>query len=609
GEGGHLPARKVTAKVAAARHTRPGVDLISPSNNHDIYSIEDLAQFIEELKTINPKARVAVKVPVIPGIGIIAVGIAKADADIIYLTGYDGGTGAARSHSLRYVGLPAEIGIVEAHRALSESGLRGKVEIWADGGVRSAADAVKLMCLGANRVGFGTLPMVAIGCTICRDCQLGTCHTGITTQIETTDQAQSMGLKHFVPRDLEQATQALVHVFEGLGEAMRNIVARLGFEHSQDIVGRTDLLTQISHHERIDLSEMLIPAGEYLSSKPIPVALPIHEMAVIDRGPLHRPRNHLTTVISNLVMESFTTYQQGAIRFEDDKVTPVDRALGTHLTGALTRFRHNWAWLPGHGGVGGHRETWRQPIEDIDTRLVPTTALRFFSSSVPGNGLGAYNAEPVRIIVEGGAQDGVAKGISGGRVVIMKGYNHDGKLIDGSVGKSLAYGGTGGLVIVQGDADSRACIRLSGTDVVIGGEIKKPLNDSLGFIGARANVKGFLCEYMTAGRVIVLGDPGPWICAGMTGGVLYLRPQPHLNFDQASIQRRLAKGAKVVVQEVGESDLKNLRELLTIYAEELKQNHQVEEAQKILNLLVDWKNTFVRVVPLGQQEDQRIATE
>jgi glutamate synthase (NADPH/NADH) large chain len=390
---------------------------------------------------------------------------------------------------------------------------------------------------------------------------------------------------------------------------MQNIVARLGFEHAQDIVGRSELLMQISHEERIDLSEMLIPVDDYLNNKPIPVALPIHEMAEIDRGPLHRPRNHLTTVISNLVMESFTTYQQDAIRFEDDKVTPVDRALGTHLTGALTRFSHKWTWLPGHGGVGGHRETWRQPIDDIDTRSVPNTALRFFSSSVPGNGLGAYNADPVRILVEGGAQDGVAKGISGGRVVIMKGYNHDGKLIDGSVGKSLAYGGTGGFVIVQGDADSRACIRLSGTDVVIGGEISKPLNDSLGFIGARANVKGFLCEYMTAGRVIVLGDPGPWICAGMTGGVLYLRPQPHLNFDHAAIQRRLAKGAKVMVQEVNENDLQNLRELLSIYAEELKQNHQGEEAQKVLNLLVDWKNTFVRVVPLGQQEEQRFATE
>jgi len=609
GEGGHLPARKVTQKVAAARHARPGVDLISPSNNHDIYSIEDLAQFIEELKTINPKARVAVKVPVVPGIGIIAIGIAKADADIIYLTGYDGGTGAARSHSLRYVGLPAEIGVVDAHRALTESGLREKVEIWADGGVRSASDVVKLMCLGANRVGLGTLPMVAIGCTICRDCQLGTCHTGITTQIETQEAAQSAGIKHFVPRDFEQAVQALINVFNGLGEAMQSTIAKLGFERAQELVGRSDLLQQISHQEKIDLHDMLVTVDEYQDAQPIPVALPLHEMALIDRGPLHRPRNHLTTVISNLVMESFTTHQQQTVLFEDDKVTPVDRALGTHLTGALTRYRRNWSWLPGHGGVGGHRETWRQPLDEGDTHSIPTTDLRFFSSSVPGNGLGAYNAAPVRIVVEGGAQDGVAKGISGGRVVILKGYNHDGMLIDGSVGKSLAYGGTNGIVMVQGNADSRACIRLSGADVLIGGEITKPLNDSLGFIGVRANIKGFLCEYMTAGRVVVLGDPGPWICAGMTGGILYLRLQPHLNFDHTAIQRRLAKGAKVLIQEVGERDLKNLQELLTIYAEELKHNHQAEESQKILNLLVDWKNTFVRVVPLGQQEDQRFATE
>jgi len=466
------------------------------------------------------------------------------------------------------------------------------------------------MCLGANRIGFGTLPMVAIGCTICRDCQLGTCHTGITTQIETKDEATTLGLKHFVPRDFDQATQALINVFTGLGEGVREIVAKLGFDNSQELVGRSDLLMQISHHEKIDLGQMLVSTDERLAAMPIPITLPVNEMVTIDRGPLHRPRNHLTTVISNLVMESFTTHKQEAILFEDDKVTPVDRALGTHLTGALTRFRNNWNWSPGHGGHGGHRETWMQPIESVETNVLPTTtSLHFVSSSVPGNGLGAYNADPVYILVEGGAQDGVAKGISGGRVVIMKGYNHDGKLVDGSVGKSLAYGGTGGVVIVEGNADSRACIRLSGADVIIGGEILKPLNDSLGFIGARANVKGFLCEYMTSGRVIVLGDPGPWMCAGMTGGVLYLRLQPHLNFDQVAIQRRLGKGAKVVVQEVGESDLQNLRELLTIYAQELKQNHQIEESQKVLNLLVDWKNTFVRVVPLGQQEEQRFATE
>ncbi len=609
GEGGHLPARKVTAKVAAARHAQQGVDLISPSNNHDIYSIEDLAQFIEELKTTNPKARVAVKVPVVPGIGIIAVGIAKADADIIYLAGYDGGTGAARQHSLRYVGLPAEVGVVEAHRALSEAGLRNKVEVWTDGGVRSAADAVKLMCLGANRVGFATLAMVSMGCTICRGCQLGTCHVGITTQIETLEKAQEAGIKHFVPRDFEQATQALMRVFSGIGQGVQNIVARLGFERVQDIVGRSDLLVQVSHHEKIDLAEMLIPVEQYLAAKPIPVALPINETATVDRGPLRRPRNHLTTVISNLVMETFTTDRQEVINFEDDKVTPVDRALGTHLTGALTRFRHNWSWTPGHGGIGGRQETWRQPLNGNDSLTIPHTSLRFFSSSVPGNGLGAYNAAPVHILVEGGAQDGVAKGISGGRVAILKGYNHDGKLIDGSVGKSLAYGGIGGTVIVQGNADSRACIRLSGADVIIGGEIVRPLNDSLGFMGARANIKGFLCEYMTAGRVLVLGDPGPWMCAGMTGGVLYLRIQPHLGLDRAAIERRLAKGAKVVIQHVGDRDHQNLRELLTVYAEELTRNHQAEEAQKALDLLVDWSNTFVRVVPAGVQEDQRFATE
>jgi len=609
GEGGHLPARKVTATVAAARHAKQGVDLISPSNNHDIYSIEDLSQFIEELKTTNPKARVAVKVPVVPGIGIIAVGIAKADADIIYLAGYDGGTGAARQHSLRYVGLPAEIGVIEANRALSEAGLRSKVEIWTDGGVRSAADVVKLMCLGANRVGFATLAMVSIGCTICRGCQLGTCHTGITTQIETLEQAQAQGIKHFVPRDMEQATQSLMRVFTGVGDGVREIVARLGFASAQELVGRSDLLVQISHQDRIDMTEMLIPVDQYLASKPIPIELPISEMAMIDRGPLRRPRNHLTTVISNLVMENFTTYRQGVIHFEDDKVTPVDRALGTHLTGALTRYTRNWGWMPGHGGVGGRQETWRQPLNGVDLPAVPETELRFFSSSVPGNGLGAYNAAPVHILVEGGAQDGVAKGISGGRVVILKGYNHDGKLIDGSVGKSLAYGGIGGTVIVQGNADSRACIRLSGADVIIGGEINHPLNDSLGFIGARSNVKGFLCEYMTSGRVLVLGDPGPWMCAGMTGGVLYLRLQPHLNFDRAALQRRLAKGAKVVVQSVGEGDLKNLRDLLITYTDELSRNHQADESQRSLDLLVDWSNTFVRVVPAGVQEEQRFASE
>ena len=604
GEGGHLPGRKVSTKVAAARHARQGVDLISPSNNHDIYSIEDLAQFIEELKTANPKARVAVKVPVVPGIGIIAVGVAKAGADIINLTGYDGGTGAARLHSIRHVGLPAEIGVAEAHRALTQAGLRSAAELWCDGGMRTAADVVKMICLGANRVGFGTLAMVAIGCTICRGCQTDTCHVGIATQIEDTLQAEAHGLRRFVPRDFELAVQGLVNLFGAIGEGVREITARLGFERTQDLVGRTDLLQQVSHRDRLDLDDLLTSAqGPALVET-------VAEWLHLGQRPLRRPRNHLTTIISNLVMETAVAGED-VISFEDDKVTPVDRALGTHLAGALIRYRQRWMWPPGHGGVGGSRESWRPPINgaDGDGNHVRETNLRFYASSVPGNGLGAYTTHPVNISVEGGAQDGVAKGMHGGRVVVLKGYNHDGAPVDGSVGKSLAYGAIGGLIVVQGNADSRACIRLSGADVIIGGEIRQPLNDSLGFIGARANVKGFLCEYMTAGRVLVLGDPGPWICAGMTGGILYLRLQPHLNFDRDAIRRRTAQGAHVTLGEVDERDEANLRELLTAYADELLGSHQPHEADRVLDLLRDWRKNFVKIQPIHQQVNQTVNTE
>ena len=167
-------------------------------------------------------------------------------------------------------------------------------------------------------------------------------------------------------------------------------------------------------------------------------------------GPLRRPRNDLTTVISNMVMETMAG-GESQVSFEDDKVTPVDRALGTHLTGAMTRHRRDWTWAPGHGGTGGSLETWRAPVNGNGHNGSAT--LRFYASSVPGNGLGAYNADHLNIIVEGGAQEGVAKSMRGGRVVVLKGYNHDGLRIDGSVGKSLAYGAMGGLVIVQGSAD------------------------------------------------------------------------------------------------------------------------------------------------------------
>ncbi|MBN1246311.1 MAG: glutamate synthase, partial [Anaerolineae bacterium] len=586
GEGGHLPGQKVSSKIARARHVSPGIDLISPSNNHDIYSIEDLAQFIEELKTANPKARVAVKVPIVPDIGLVAVGVAKAGADIINLSGYDGGTGAARAHSIRHVGLPAEIGVAESHRALLASGMRRRVELWADGGVRSPDDVVKLMCLGADRIGFGTLAMVAIGCLLCRNCMSGECPRGITTQIETEEEATARGMKHFTPQHLDQAILGLVTLFSAFGDEVKRISAELGVGRLRDLVGRADLLEQVSHFQRLNLQQLLTPAAQAAS--------------VADRAPgpvpLRRPRNHLTTMVSNVVMEAVAAGET-RVAFEDGRVTPVDRALGTHLAGALRRYQQNWDWLPGHNGVGGEAESWRNPVGANGNGAVDEAHLRFYASSVPGNGLGAFCCAPIRITVEGGAQDGVGKGLFGGRIVILKGYNHDGVRIDGSVGKGLGYGAIKGTIIVQGSADSRACVRLSGADVVIGGEIAEPLRDDLSLLGARANVKGFLCEYMTAGRVLVLGDPGPWICAGMTGGVLYLRPQPSLGFDEAALRRRIARGADVALQPVSPQDEGNLRELLTTYAHELEQNHQSQEAQRVLTLLADWRRQFVRVVP------------
>src|SRR5438093_1282980 len=421
GEGGHLPGKKVSEKVAAARNASPGTDLISPSNNHDLYSIEDLAELIDELKTVNPDLRVSVKVPVVPNVGTIGLGIAKAGADIITLSGFEGGTGAARQHALRHVGLPSDIGTRLVHQALMEAGVRNRVEIWADGGYRHAYDVVKLHCMGANRVAFGTLAMVSLGCTICRGCQLDTCHVGIATQIETVEQAQEHGLKKFTPQRVDSAAESCARFFESMGEEVKRVVAALGHERAQDLVGRYDLLEQTSHAERLDLAELITPLEEFLDLEPID--LPVAE-------------------------------------------------------------------------------------EEL---------------------------------VEAGAEDGVGKGMLGGTVSIMKGVNDVGGRVNGSVGKSFAYGAQRGRLFVQGSADSRFCIRLSGADVVLGGEPAEPLDDSRGCIVDRANAKGFAFEYMTAGRAGVLGDLGPWACAGMTGGRVYVRANPERNLDRAASERRLGE--------------------------------------------------------------------
>lgn len=570
GEGGHLPASKVTEKIAAARHATVGSDLISPSNNHDIYSIEDLAQMITELKTVNPLAKVCVKVPIVPNIGTIAVGIAKAGADIITLSGFDGGTGAARVHALQHVGLPVEIGIKSAHNALLEAGLRNNVELWADGGVKSALDVLKLMLLGANRIGFGTLAMIAVGCTTCRGCHLDTCHVGIATQIESPEEAQEKGLRRFVPRQFDLAVQGLKTFFTLLGEELRRLTGQLGFTRAQDLVGRSDFLVQTRGQDLLDLQALLT----------------VHPLSRHESGPGREERILVTAGGQQVV-----TDEQD---FNTEK--PI---------------QETYASLLSDRRVMGSRESGKRVMRHLDGSYVslPEVHLSFRAGSVPGNGLGAYNVQGIHIHVEGGAQDGVGKSGFGGRVVILKEKGCHGSYLNGSVGKSFCYGAQKGLYIVQGNADSRACIRLSGADVVFGGEITEPVRDEWGGIGARANLKGFAFEYMTNGRAVVLGDPGPWICAGMTGGVVYVRMRPELGFDKSALERRIAKGARVFLYPLDAKGVRDVKELLGAFREELLAVQQEETASRLQALLDDPAAHFLMITPKKEQADPSVSTE
>ncbi|MDA8163290.1 MAG: glutamate synthase-related protein [Desulfobacteraceae bacterium] len=558
GEGGHLPGAKVSDMVARARHCKPGIALISPSNHHDIYSIEDLAQIITELKTANPYAKVSVKIPVTSGVGTIAVGVAKAGANVINLSGFEGGTGAAREHAKKYVGLPVEIGVSEAHRALVESGLRDDVEIWCDGGIRSGLDVVKMILLGANRVGMGTVALMGVGCISCQRCHLDKCPRGISTQLRTKEDAEARGVKGFTPRQVEAEAENLARLLGAIGDEVRMLVAKMGHGRLQDLVGRVDLLEQSSFKDLIDVKG-LIARADYTgpkdeSNRPMSV---------------RRPLNHLTRLINDLTMDQFGKgYKE--VHFVDECVHSVDRAVGTYLSGAMVRRF-------------GMNSDYKVLIR--------------LGSSVPGNGLCAFNISNIDTIVEGGSQDGAAKGSMGGSLAVLKGLNCLGRRVDGSTGKSFGYGAISGTFIIQNYADSRACVRMSGADVIFGARIVERLRDEEGNIATRAHLKGFAFEYMTGGRAVVLGDPGPWICAGMTGGVVYQCLYPEYGFTVDSLKLRLAKGADVVIKSIDSRGLSDITDLMDLYIKELRESFQEEEAVAVASILDKASERFVMVVP------------
>jgi glutamate synthase (NADPH/NADH) large chain len=434
--------------------------------------------------------------------------------------------------------------------------------------------------------------MVSLGCTICRGCQLDTCHVGIATQIETVEQAQEHGLKKFTPQEIDLAAESCARFFAAMGEEVKEVVASLGYERAQDLVGRYDLLEQVSHHEQIDLAPLITPLEEFLDLEPLdlPVAAEIAEeraeAGLVVARPIRMEAKQASAEIAGLAGEvcAGRTVSNRFPRATDAN----DRVLGTELAGAIARARIF------DGGP-----------ESNDDVLA---ALEFDGGSVAGQGLGAFNSYGVSIRVEGGAQDGVGKAMLGGTVAVLKGVGAKGRRLNGSVGKSFAYGAQRGRLFVQGSADSRFCIRLSGADVVLGGEPEGEIDDGRGCLVDRANAKGFAFEYMTSGRAVVLGDIGPWACAGMTGGRVYVRHDA-FGIDRKAIEARLGEGAKVELKEIDSEGKRDIEDLLGHYATELRATGQDEEATRIGSLASSAAANFLMIVPHKVQADPSISTE
>ncbi|MCU1490443.1 MAG: glutamate synthase large subunit, partial [Acidimicrobiaceae bacterium] len=459
GEGGQLPAHKVYPWIAATRYSTPGVGLISPPPHHDIYSIEDLAQLIHDLKNANPRARVNVKLVSEVGVGTVAAGVAKAHADVVLISGHDGGTGAAPLTSLKHAGTPWELGLAETQQTLVRNGLRDRIVVQADGQMKTGRDVVIAALLGAEEFGFATAPLVVSGCVMMRVCHLDTCPVGIATQSPEL-RKRFTGKPEFVE-----------NFFVFIAEEVRELLAALGFHSLEEAVGHTeslDVAQAVDHWKAsgLDLAPLLAPAR----SEHGPCDL--HRTASQDHG--------LEAALDNRLIQQATAALEDAkpVKIEA-AVRNVNRTVGTMLGSEVTR-RYSGAGLPDG-----------------------TIKIRLEGSA--GQSLGAFLPAGIELTLWGDANDYVAKGLSGGRVVVRppagSPFAAEENVIAGNV---CAYGATSGELFVSGVVGERFCVRNSGATAVVEG------------VGDHG------CEYMTGGRVVVLGGTGRNFAAGMSGGIAYV---------------------------------------------------------------------------------------
>jgi glutamate synthase (NADPH/NADH) large chain len=459
GEGGQLPGHKVNDMIAKLRYAKPGVGLISPPPHHDIYSIEDLAQLIFDLKQVNPDALVSVKLVAEPGVGTIAAGVVKAYADLITISGYDGGTGASPLSSVKYAGSPWELGLSETHQVLRGNELRHKVKLQTDGGLKTGVDVIKAAMLGAESFGFGTAPMVALGCKYLRICHLNNCATGVATQNNILRSEYFTGLPEMV-----------INFFRFVAEETREIMAELGVRKLEEVIGRVDLLEPgdgaTDRQARLDLSPVISNEGLAADA---PQFCTEPSNVPFDKGEL--AEDMLQTVLPAIKAKS-----GGRFGFE---VRNFNRSIGARLAGEIARQ---------HGNVG-----------------MADAPLEISLRGTAGQSFGAWNVAGLNLTLIGDANDYVGKGMAAGRIVIRPPENVSYTVRDTAIiGNTCLYGATGGTLFAAGTAGERFAVRNSGATAVIEG------------------AGDHCCEYMTDGVVVVLGRTGVNFGAGMTGGFAYV---------------------------------------------------------------------------------------
>jgi glutamate synthase (ferredoxin) len=487
GEGGELPGLKVYPWIARTRLTTPGVGLISPPPHHDIYSIEDLSELIHDLKNANRRARISVKLVAEAGVGTVAAGVAKAHADLVLISGYDGGTGASPLSSIRHGGLPWELGLAETHQTLMTTGLRSRIVVETDGQLKTGRDVAIAALLGAEEFGFATAPLVTLGCLMMRACHLNTCPVGVATQDPR------------LRKNYTGKPEYVVNFMKFIAQELREIMAELGFRTVNEMVGRTDLLEPrdaVEHWKArgLDLSPLLYQ----------PLLDP-----EVNRHCVH-PQNHNlheSFDLSVLLQHCRAAIERGEPVRGEFAIRNVNRVVGTMLGNEITRA---------HGGMG---------LPDN------TVQLKFKGSA--GQSFGAFIPKGVTLELEGDANDYLGKGLSGGRIILYppkeSPFLAEKNIITGNV---ACYGATSGEIYIRGMAGERFCVRNSGASAVV---------EAVGDHG---------CEYMTGGTVVVLGPTGRNFAAGMSGGIAYVLDESG-EFKASRCNRQMADLERVAAEESG----------------------------------------------------------